>query len=103
MHKLLSAIDESSSNVGSIFRSLDSNNDGLVSLEEMRNKLQDVLGESFTNEEINQLTNHFDDDGDGNVDLLSLFKHSKTKRIVNMMNLLVFQKRKNSHRNGKNA
>ena len=74
MAKLLSAIDESGSNVGSIFRSLDSNNDGLVSLEEMRNKLQDVLGESFTNEEINQLTNHFDDDGDGNVDLFEFIQ-----------------------------
>ena len=74
MAKLLSAIDESGSNVGSVFRSLDSNNDGLLSLEEMRSKLHEVLGESFTDEEINELTNHFDDDGDGNVDLFEFIQ-----------------------------
>ena len=74
MDKLLSAIDDSGSNVGSIFRSLDSNNDGLVSLEEMRTKLHEVLGESFTEEEIIELTNHFDDDGDGNVDLFEFIQ-----------------------------
>lgn len=74
MDKLLHAIDESGANVASIFRSLDTNNDGLVSLQEMRDKLQEVLGESFTDEEVHELTNSFDDDGDGNVDLFEFIQ-----------------------------
>ena len=67
---LLQYLDESGINPASIFSSLDSNNDGKIDREEMRVELHSRMGDSIGEDDIDELMDSFDDDGDGHIDLI---------------------------------
>ena len=71
---LIDAMDESGSNPASIFRQLDKDNDGNIQEDELRNRLQDVIGDALSDEEMNQAFSRLDKDKDGSIDLFEFIE-----------------------------
>ena len=71
---LIDAMDESGSNPASIFRQLDKDNDGNIQEDELRNRLQDVIGDTLSEEEMNQAFSRLDKDKDGSIDLFEFIE-----------------------------
>ncbi len=71
---LVDAMDEAGSNPASIFRELDRNGDKMINIDELRQRVDEVLNESLSDEEINQLFDRLDVDGDGLVDMVEFIE-----------------------------
>ena len=71
---LIDAMDEAGSNPASVFRQLDENNDGSIQVDELREKLGEIIGDTLSEDEINQAFANLDKDKDGSVDLFEFIE-----------------------------
>jgi len=71
---LVEAMDEAGANPASIFRSLDKNGDGNINIEELRQRVNEVLAESLSDDEVDQLFNRLDEDGNGSIDMIEFIE-----------------------------
>ena len=71
---LIDAMDDAGSNPASVFRQLDENNDGSIQVDELREKLGEIIGDTLSEDEINQAFANLDKDKDGSVDLFEFIE-----------------------------
>ncbi len=71
---LIDAMDESGSNPASVFRQLDEDNDGKIQEDELRSRLEEIIGDTLSEEEINQAFSKLDKDKDASIDLFEFIE-----------------------------
>ncbi len=67
---LMKYMDDAEINPAALFAELDPNGDKVVNKEELRDKLKSNVSDTISEEQINDLMNRFDDDNDGNIDMI---------------------------------
>jgi Ca2+-binding EF-hand superfamily protein/RNA polymerase subunit RPABC4/transcription elongation factor Spt4 len=72
--KLVALMDDQGVSVTRFFNNLDKNADGKLSYEELNSAIQNELQGSLTEEEITELMEHLDEDGDGEIDLIEFIQ-----------------------------
>ena len=72
--KLVALMDDQGVSVTRFFNNLDKNADGKLSYEELNLAIQNELQGSLTEEEITELMEHLDEDGDGEIDLIEFIQ-----------------------------
>ena len=71
---LIDAMDEAGSIPASVFRQLDENNDGSIQADELKEHLEDIIGDVLSEEEIDHAFNRLDKDKDGSIDLFEFIE-----------------------------
>jgi len=72
--KLVALMDEEGVSVTRFFNNLDKNADGKLSYEELNSAIQNELQGSLSEEEISELMEQLDEDGDGEIDLIEFIQ-----------------------------
>ena len=72
---LIDAMDEAGSNPGRVFKDLDKNGDGNINIKELRAEVENFIGNNLTDEEIDDLFDRLDDDGDGSIDMYEFIEN----------------------------
>ena len=86
MEKIVQVMDEEGVSVVRFFNNLDKNGDGILSHQELLDALQNELRGVMDENDIAELIESFDDDGDGNIDLHE-FIESLEELVLNDNNL----------------